>query len=183
VGCGDGYLMNLVAPLCNRTIGIDYDFAATKLATKKLPQPIKCKVMQASSYQLPFYDEKFDIALLTDVIEHLEMPERCVKEIGRVLTPDGTLLLTTLNWRPDRKWDWRHIREYRPLELEALLRSFFSKVTLSFFWPLVWSKMYATKIGWKAIRLFARHFYNPFLRQGSNPRHFGQILAICQCPR
>lgn len=43
---------------------------------------------------LPFADESFDAVVSTQVLEHLEYPERCVTEMARVLKPGGRLLLT-----------------------------------------------------------------------------------------
>jgi ubiquinone/menaquinone biosynthesis C-methylase UbiE len=46
---------------------------------------------------LPFEDESFDVALCLEVIEHTVSPGRALKEINRVLKPDGILVLGTPN--------------------------------------------------------------------------------------
>lgn len=43
---------------------------------------------------LPFHDGTFDVVLLLEVLEHLAQPQVALREIARVLKPDGTLLLT-----------------------------------------------------------------------------------------
>jgi SAM-dependent methyltransferase len=183
VGCGDGFLLGRVGPRCQTAVGVDSESAALHWATLKLRPVSNCRVVHASCYELPFPAESFDVVLLADVIEHLHDANRCLAEIGRVLTPHGTLLLTTPRWRPDRKWDSLHVIEYRPDQLTACLRRRFARTALTYFWPLRWHQVYATRLGWKLVRLFARHFYNPFLRSGGDWRHFGQILAVCQEPR
>lgn len=50
-----------------------------------------------SAEKLDFRDSSFDIALCSDVIEHLPDPALCFREINRVLKPGGTLILTTPN--------------------------------------------------------------------------------------
>ena len=46
----------------------------------------------------PFCDEEFDIVLFCEIIEHLLMdPVAVIKEIKRVLKPNGALILTTPN--------------------------------------------------------------------------------------
>lgn len=50
--------------------------------------------------QLAVRDESFDVVVSSEMIEHTEAPERAVKELARVLRPDGLLVLTT----PNRVW-------------------------------------------------------------------------------
>jgi SAM-dependent methyltransferase len=183
VGCGDGFLTGLVSPICTEVFGIDTEFAGVKQAALQLQKRQNCMVTQASCYQMPFDDGMFDYACLADVFEHLEYPAVCIKEIKRVLSTEGVLLLTTPKWRPDRKWDERHYKEYTPEELTAMLAGHFSHVTLTFFWPRFWSRMYSTRVGWRAIRLWARYLNNPFLQEGSDAQRYGQIFAFCSEPR
>ncbi len=183
VGCGDGYLMARVGPLCDTVVGIDSEPAAINIARQKLGGHANCTPLLASCYELPFGGERFDLVLLAEVIEHLESPESCLQEIRRVLTRDGTLLLTTPNWWPNVVWDAKHhIKEYKPEELAALLTPWFSKVTLSFFGPAIWWWI-RKRLGKVFVRIFARHFYNPFLAEGIDPGRFTGMLAVCQQPR
>jgi SAM-dependent methyltransferase len=50
-----------------------------------------------SAEHLGFPDESFDIVLCSDVVEHLENPEKCFAEIRRVLKSGGTAIITTPN--------------------------------------------------------------------------------------
>lgn len=182
LGCGDGYLTSLLTCYSDQVFGLDFEFSGVKLSNNKLQTFPQCRMLQGDSDFLPFKSETFDFITLADVIEHLENPDACLKESARVLVPGGTLLLTTPQWRPDRKWDPRHCKEYNPQELSSSLRTYFSEVSLSFFWPKRWYDFYCTKAGFKLLRHFSRHFYNPFLKEGSNPHHFYQILAVCRKP-
>jgi SAM-dependent methyltransferase len=47
--------------------------------------------------RLPVGDESQDLVILTEVIEHLTVPQLVVAEVGRVLRPGGTLVVTTPN--------------------------------------------------------------------------------------
>ena len=183
IGCGDGLLLARIAPLMKRVTGVDSEESAIRLAREKLREFSNCRVIHASSYELPSANDSFDVVVSADVIEHLKDPSLHLRECCRVLKPDGALVLTTPKWRPDRKWDMRHEKEYRADELRALLSEYFSGVSLNFFWPTRWSRFYATKLGWRLLKLLAIQLYNPFLRTGSEPRKFGQILAACRQPR
>src|SRR3989442_4190717 len=79
--------------------------------------------------------------------------------------------------------DAKGVRAYEPNDSAKSMRPYFSRVTMSYFWPIRWSRMYSTRIGWRVIRLFARHAYNPFLEEGLDPDSYGQILALCEQPR
>lgn len=182
IGAGDGCLTALLAEAGAEVTGIEVDSAAVKLASTALRSMDNCAIAQADCYQLPFQSEEFDVAVLADVIEHLEEPEAALAEAARVLKPEGVLIVTTPKWRPDRVWDVYHVHEYTTSEIDHCLGKFFESVDISFFWPLFWSNIYSTKVGWRALRMYARYFPNPFLKVGSREERFGQILAVCRNP-
>jgi len=47
------------------------------------------------AHHLPFENEKFDVILCTEVLEHLHSPEIAISEMERVLKKGGKLILTT----------------------------------------------------------------------------------------
>ena len=180
IGCGDGYLMSKVSQYSSATFGIDSEIQAINLAQKMLKNKSNCKVQNGNCYDLPFESKYFDIVLLTDVIEHLEKSDQCLSEINRVLKTGGKLILTTPKWRPDRKWDHRHVKEYKQEELKELLSDYFNQLTFSFFWPKWWSDKYSTRIGWHLIKYYTRLFYNPFKQESTkNADKYGQLKVIC----
>jgi 2-polyprenyl-3-methyl-5-hydroxy-6-metoxy-1,4-benzoquinol methylase len=183
VGCGDGVLMARLAPLFDRVVGVDADAGAVGLAAGKLRDRANCEARQAASDDLPFADRVFEVVTSADVIEHLKEPRRHLSEIARVLKRHGALVMTTPQWRADGKWDARHEKEYRAAELAALLADHFTRVELSYFWPAAWSRIYATRAGWRLVKLMAIQIYNPFLGEGtSEPEGYGQLLAVCREP-
>ena len=85
IGCSD---QRLKVFLKNETryIGLDYyDTAEHWYQTK--PQ------VYGDAAALPFPDSSMDSVVLLDVLEHLAKPENCIKEIFRVLTPDGLFII------------------------------------------------------------------------------------------
>lgn len=181
VGCGDGYLMGLLSPGCERVFGVDAEQRGVALASAQLRSFPNCHVTGASCYALPFPPRYFDAVLLADVIEHLEDPALCLQELRRVLAPGGVVFVTTPLGRPDRKLGWNHVKEYSGPELAELLGRHFASVSVRYLWPRRWSRLYATRIGWRAIRLLCRMLnVNPFLREGMEPERYEQILAVCR---
>ena len=181
LGCGDGVLLDRLSPLSTRVEGLDVDETGLTLAAQELAHRTNCRLCQGCGYQLPYRSGCFDLVVSADVIEHLVDPERHLREAARVLGPRGTLLLTTPKWTAHRKWDSNHVKEYRPRELRDLLQRHFSRIRMRFYWPLTWSRLYATRLGWRLIKLMSIHLYDPFRgRISSQPAPYGQILAICR---
>jgi 2-polyprenyl-3-methyl-5-hydroxy-6-metoxy-1,4-benzoquinol methylase len=181
VGCGDGVLMARVAPEFARVAGVDADRRAIALAQERLSPLGNCDVRHVAGYDLPYADCTFDVVTSADVVEHLTDPDSHLREIHRVLGPGGALVLTTPKWKPDGKWDERHEREYRAHELRVLLGRHFAGVHLRYFWPAAWSRFYATKVGWRMVKLMAIQLHNPFLRMSDrDPDRYSQLLAVCR---
>jgi SAM-dependent methyltransferase len=51
--------------------------------------------VRSDAHLLPFATEQFGIVLCTEVLEHVCEPSQVIAEIGRVLKPGGTCILTT----------------------------------------------------------------------------------------
>jgi len=183
IGSGDGYLTALLCRHGAFVTGVEQEPEAVALARTMLSSTPLSSVVRGSCYKLPIASSTCDAAALADVIEHLEQPGLALGEVARVLTPEGKLVLTTPKWRPDRIWDSHHVQEFKPDELMACLREHFEHVELRFFWPIRWSNFYSSKVGWRALKVYARHFSNPFVATGLDDRRFGQILAVCRAPK
>ena len=82
VGCGEGYLASHLlksAPRPDR-------FAACDLAFPRFCADVDpmLRFCRGSAGALPFPDRSFDLVLCCEVLEHLEDPEKALKEIARV---------------------------------------------------------------------------------------------------
>jgi ubiquinone/menaquinone biosynthesis C-methylase UbiE len=99
VGVGDGYTIRLVKPEGPVT-GIDIDPTMKEIAIAK-----GVDFRTGSAYEIPFPDSAFDIVTCVEVVEHLERPGEALKELRRVLSVGGSLVLTT----PVPKVSWRII--------------------------------------------------------------------------
>lgn len=77
---------------------------------------------------LPFKDQSFDIVLSTQVLEHVDNPEKCIKEVYRILKYGGNFICSTHGtWNyhgsPNYPDYWRWTRE----GFEKLLSKSFGK--------------------------------------------------------
>lgn len=151
IGCGDGVLLSLIK---NATLyGIDLDKDSLGYAATK----IKAKLVQAPADKLPFKANFFDVVLATEIIEHLDQPEKLIQEAKRVLKPSGYLILTTPVKQPGKLTDKLHVREFSSDELENLLKNYFHSVKLYYTHPL-WLKIFYTFTLFK----FGRFYFEPF---------------------
>jgi len=90
LGCGEGVtLEKILGRFPNRNVlGIDYEEEKVRICkTHHLP------ARQGSAYVLDLEDHSWDCCLLLEVIEHLEEPQKALREIHRVLRKGGLLLL------------------------------------------------------------------------------------------
>lgn len=145
VGCGIGYGAYYLAHLAKQVVGIDLDQHNIRQARTVFRRPnLAFDVMDAT--QLTFPDASFDVVGSFQVIEHI--PERLLEEflrqIARVMTPDGRFVVSTLNLDHNRKGksDYRkpdfHVKEFTAPELRELLGSVFPSVDLYGLYPSAW---------------------------------------------
>lgn len=64
----------------------------------------------ASALDLPFEAESFDTVVSTEVLEHVPDPLRALREMRRVIRPDGFLILTTPMYWPRHEVPYDYFR-------------------------------------------------------------------------
>lgn len=136
IGCGDGALLSLIKNAA--LYGIDLDQASLDYAAAK----VKAKFIQGSAEKLPFESNFFDVVLATEIIEHLDQPEKLIQEAKRVLKPSGCLILTTPAKQPGKLADKLHVQEFSSEELKSLLKNYFYSAKLYCTHPLWLKKIY-----------------------------------------
>ncbi len=133
VGCASGYMISQIQQDSpgKKYFGVDIYNKAIKFAKQRYPK-ISFKV--ASSGKLPFKDNSFDLSLCYETIEHVEDPEKTLKEIRRVLKKGGTLILAmdSGNWvfrvvwfvwekTTGRVWQGAHLHPFTHVQLEQVV--------------------------------------------------------------
>ena len=73
------------------------------------------KFIMASVYALPFKDREFDYVVSTELIEHLEYPEKMTSEIKRMWNQKGKVIISTPIKLTEKLWDKTHFREFSEL--------------------------------------------------------------------
>ncbi len=138
IGCGDGFMTNVLSESCKHVVGVDSSQTGISLANS-LVDASKADFILGSVNNLPFKENTFDVITLFEVIEHIPVTslKDVIKEIKKVLKEGGVLIVTTPNPRNLRNRilgksmvSAKHEKEYNQAELLELLKDFL-KVELS----------------------------------------------------
>lgn len=91
IGTSTGANLRLLRELgFHRAIGLDSSVAAIAFCKAKGLGVVEL----GDACSLPFADDRFDLVLATDVVEHVDRDDRALDEICRVLRPGGYALIT-----------------------------------------------------------------------------------------
>jgi SAM-dependent methyltransferase len=138
IGCGSGHLAAHLATKGFDVVFLDYTKEALVCAQKSwtaLPVRGARRFVQADAFHLPFPDASFDLVSSTGLLEHFEDPRPVVREMVRVLRPDGLFyadvcpgrpsLVTSmdwyLRWRAPEEWEGFYENGIEGKELRSLL--------------------------------------------------------------
>jgi ubiquinone/menaquinone biosynthesis C-methylase UbiE len=94
-GCGEGTRLNWIAKNKKSSLGLDISQKGIELAKKKFP---KLNFKKADLEKVQLKSNIFDLVYSAYVLEHLQNPEKVLKEAMRLLKPYGYLLLIAPNY-------------------------------------------------------------------------------------
>ena len=93
-GCGSTQLLNR----CPQIVGMDYGLRKVRF----MRRPGR-RLVNGSTFALPFRSEAFDIVISSQVIEHLPDDPAIFRELIRCIVPGGALVLGTVDYGG---WQW-----------------------------------------------------------------------------
>ena len=94
-GTGTGRMLELLAPLADRAIGVDLSPAMLSVARANLDRAgvRNAQLRQGDIYALPVERNSCDLAILHQVLHYLDDPARALREAARTLRPSGRLIV------------------------------------------------------------------------------------------
>lgn len=123
IGISSGTNLELLDALrLGFVVGIDKSVTAINICSQ---QGFK-GLCRGSVTSLPYADSTYDLILATDILEHVAEDEKALKEINRVLKPQGTLLVTVPCFQA--LWGLQddvshHVRRYSLREISGLIEN------------------------------------------------------------
>lgn len=172
VGAGSGHFAGRVKKMWNQEVYV------TEIKKECITDTRLIIAEVDSNYDsLPYEDNFFDYITFIEIIEHLKNPWFSLKEINRVLKPNGKLILTTPNIHNVRGKRWfilknkfplfenesynpcNHIHAFTLTELKLILKENNFKII-----EILYGEGYNTKVPWafykkhKPERSFFRNF-------------------------
>lgn len=130
LGCGTGYYLFLLSNLgvSVSLTGFDNDDRSIKEA-EEMMQGKRIKFITGDLHKISFQSQSFDKAVMSEVLEHVENDEKVLKEIHRILKPNGLLVLSVPSINYPFFWD----------PINFVLQHFFNTHIKSGFFSGLWS--------------------------------------------
>lgn len=138
IACGTGYGTNIMFQRHKDTVffGCDIDDSAINYAKNNYPSQITFK--KCSAYDTGFENNFFDTVVSFETLEHLSNGDSFMKEIKRILKPNGKFICSTpnrsfgerLGSTKEKPLNPHHISLYYHNDLTSLLSSYFANVSI-----------------------------------------------------
>ena len=128
-GCGVAYGTAMMAEAgAAEVVGVDIAKSVLDSARGDMPETVDLRVGDLTALEIE--DDRFDVVVCFEVIEHFEDPQVVLDELARVLAPGGTLLISSPNRRVYPPGNPHHHHEFTPDELSESLGARFAEVQL-----------------------------------------------------
>ena len=169
-GCGDGVLLHKLAKRLGSThfeyYGIDLSKEALEIAKQRLP---RASFGQMGVYDSGFENSFFDIVISSDVIEHVNFPNKMVEEMHRVSKDNAIIIIGTPIKYTMKPMDLMHFQEFYPEEFRCLMGTKYSPIDLIESHNLIdYAKYISSRPSrfWFKMKTCLEH--NPFMAQRKN---------------
>ena len=95
LGTGTGRMLELLAPVAERAVGVDQSPAMLNLARTRLEREglRNVQLRQGDIYALPVERDGYDLVIVHQVLHYLDDPSRALREAARTLRPGGRLVV------------------------------------------------------------------------------------------
>lgn len=95
LGTGTGRMLQLLAPLAQRAVGLDASHAMLSVARANLEKAgiRRVELRQGDIYAPPFPRNSFDLIVIHQVLHYLDDPARALREASRLVAPGGRILV------------------------------------------------------------------------------------------
>ena len=133
IASGEGYGSSLLARKASRVYGVDISSKAVEHAKRKYKAP-NLKFLQGRADAIPVADQKIEVAVSFETLEHHDLHDEMMRELRRVLKKLGLLIISTPEKRyyseePKIKNEF-HVKELYENEFRDLLSRHFRNIRI-----------------------------------------------------
>lgn len=96
LGCGTGFLSQILAPQVQKVFAIDHSSAMLKAAAKHLDDFSNVEILRGELSSLPIETRSCDAAILSLVLTYISDPTAVLREISRILKTSGKAIIVDL---------------------------------------------------------------------------------------
>lgn len=179
MGCGDGVLAYEFVRKGCRVTGVDISPLAVQLAAERhKARRSQATFVTASCYDTGLTTASFDGIVSTDVIEHVQDPDRFCREIYRLLKPGASAVLSTPIRLTERPRDQNHVQEWFEEGFQQLIRRHFPAVTFQRSHPVCWVDRFVRSRRSMVLVNLVSLFRNPFV-ESLAWRTYTMQYAVC----
>jgi 2-polyprenyl-3-methyl-5-hydroxy-6-metoxy-1,4-benzoquinol methylase len=136
IGCGKGAWLNIFKEFGCNTFGTEYNDDLKTFASS-----IGHTMLDGGLFPIVKKDQKFDLIIFTEVIEHIQNPNEVLSYFNSILSNNGLIFITTPNFsaieRHFLRGKWKnvmypeHLSYYTPATLNHVLKkNGYSKISL-----------------------------------------------------
>ena len=126
---GEGYGANVFARSACAVVGVDIDEQAIRHASERYPRS-NLRFLRGSLSEVPISEpQSFDVITCFEAIEHIDRHDDVMKEVKRLLKPEGIFIVSTPNketYNAGEAANPFHVKELAFDEFHALLTRYFA---------------------------------------------------------
>jgi GT2 family glycosyltransferase/SAM-dependent methyltransferase len=134
LACGEGYGSRMLALAGARSVvGVDLSAQAVSHASRAYAAVGRLRFMQGDAAEMPLADASVDVVVSFETLEHHDRHDEMMREVRRVLRPDGLLVMSSPNRPVYDALIHRnefHLKELDLDEFSALLHRHFDQVVV-----------------------------------------------------
>lgn len=176
IASGEGYGSNLLASVAKNVVGVDVAQEAINHASSKYKRD-NLRYVHGSASSIPIDSSSIDVAVSFETLEHHFEHEAMLRELRRVLRPNGLLIISTpekLNYTDRRhvKNEY-HVKELYLKEFRELVARHFDKTSL-FFQQIIYGSVVAPEKDTFGLE-FTQGDFSGFTREAALPMPFYNI--------
>ena len=127
IASGSGYGTKILAKKAKIAYGVDIDKNSIEYARENYNAK-NIEYIAGDGGAIPLPDDSVDVVVTFETIEHIKDYERFIREIKRVLKPDGLAIISTPNDLEFAEGNHFHLHEFQYDELVRLVKKDFKNV-------------------------------------------------------